>query len=317
MDNSNMTYRIVYFSGTGGTRRAAELFERALLSRDLQVVKSELSVANSDQIVESKTSVNINTAAIAAADSAAPSPETLVLFFPVYSFNEPTPVAEWVERLPTDLSPQNKKQAVVISISGGGDIPSNSACRARVIRKLEKKGYDVFYEYMLPMPNNAISAYDIYLSARLLQVLPENIEAIAEEIVAGKRRRVSPQLFGKILAPIANMEKKFEKSFGRNLQTNDNCNGCGWCAENCPRGNIVMQNDRPVFDSKCVICLRCVYGCPRHAIVPKLGKSLVIKEGFDLHLIEMAMREEPEITATCTVPGGSAFAGIRKYLGVE
>lgn len=100
-------------------------------------------------------------------------------------------------------------------------------CRARVIRKLEKKGYDVFYEYMLPMPNNAISAYDIYLSARLLQVLPEKIEAIAEEIVAGKRRRVSPQLFGKILAPIANMEKKFEKSFGRNLQTNDNCNGCG------------------------------------------------------------------------------------------
>ena len=218
-----------------------KLFERALQSRDLQVVKSELSVVNYSQIVESKTSVNINTAAIAAADSAAPSPETLVLFFPVYSFNEPTPVAEWFERLPTVLSHQGIKQAVVISISGGGEVPSNSACRSRVIKKLEKRGYGVFYEYMLPMPNNAISAYDIYLSARLLQVLPEKIEAIAEEIVAGKRRRVRPQLFGKILAPIANMEKKFEKSFGRNLQTNN----------------------------------------------------------------------------TCTVPGGSAFAGIRKYLGVE
>lgn len=170
---------------------------------------------------------------------------------------------------------------------------------------------------MLPMPNNAFSAYDTYLSARLLQVLPDKIQNIADEIIEGTRRRVSPRLFGKILAPIANMEKKFEKSFGRNLQANDNCNGCGWCADNCPRSNIVMQDDRPVFDSKCVICLRCVYGCPRQAIVPKLAKSLVIKEGFDLHMIEKTMREQPEKTAACPVPGGSAYAGIRKYLGVE
>lgn len=103
MDNSNMTYQIVYFSGTGGTRRAAEAH------------------ANAD---------------ITTANSASSSPETLVLFFPVYSFNEPTPIAEWVERLPAVLSHQGKKQALVISISGGGEVPSNSACRSRVISRI-------------------------------------------------------------------------------------------------------------------------------------------------------------------------------------
>src|SRR5690554_4877600 len=127
MGNSK-TYRIVFFSGTGGTRRAAELFERALLSRDLQVVITELV---------SRVDVD----AYLTTDFAAADSETLVLFFPVYSFNEPTPVAEWVECLPAVLSTQAQKQAALISISGGGDIPSNSACRSRVIKKLETKGY--------------------------------------------------------------------------------------------------------------------------------------------------------------------------------
>lgn len=300
--NNSKVYRLVFFSGTGGTRRAVDNFEQALFDRGLQVIKTELKAS----FFESNDNV------FSVADS-----EMLVLFYPVYSFNESTPAAEWLKRLPVLSDKQFKLKAAVISVSGGGEIASNSACRHRVIKKLEKKGFDVFYENMLIMPNNAFSAYDDYLSARLLQVLPDKTAKIAEEIVLDTRRRIKPLVSGKLIAAFGNMEKKFEKIFGKNLRADDNCNSCGWCADNCPRGNIVMRGERPSFDSKCVICLRCVYGCPKRAISPKFGKSLVIKEGYDLKAVEKTLREQPEKTANCPVPGGSSYAGIRKYLGTE
>ena len=44
------------------------------------------------------------------------------------------------------------------------------------------------------------------------------------------------------------------------------CIGCGQCARLCPRGNIRMENGRPVFGTDCVQCLGCLQYCPKGAI---------------------------------------------------
>jgi NAD-dependent dihydropyrimidine dehydrogenase PreA subunit len=42
------------------------------------------------------------------------------------------------------------------------------------------------------------------------------------------------------------------------------CIRCGWCARECPVGNLTLQPD-PVLGTHCIRCYRCVTGCPQQA----------------------------------------------------
>ena len=48
-------------------------------------------------------------------------------------------------------------------------------------------------------------------------------------------------------------------------QGNDNCGGCGTCAESCPVKAIDKANPRSTDKEICISCMRCVSVCPRHA----------------------------------------------------
>lgn len=50
---------------------------------------------------------------------------------------------------------------------------------------------------------------------------------------------------------------------------NNNCNGCGICAEHCPVSAIKMKgkkNPRPFWQYNCESCMRCAAFCPQNAI---------------------------------------------------
>ena len=46
---------------------------------------------------------------------------------------------------------------------------------------------------------------------------------------------------------------------------NENCGGCGICAERCPAGAIDPKSPRETDKDKCISCMRCVQLCPSHA----------------------------------------------------
>ncbi len=282
------TVHLVYFTGTGGTARVAESFEKAFSVYKVEVCKTKL---------EAKEYMEINA-------------DLLVLFFPVYAFNAPAPIDEWITRAPAG----NGRAAAVISVSGGGEISPNTACRADVIKQLAGKGYDVCYESMFVMPSNFIISYSDSLSAMLLRILPHKSERVVADILSGKRNRTKPYFIDRFLSKIGFIEKYYGKTFGKKLKVNDKCVGCLWCADHCPRSNITMQDEQPTFGNRCVICLCCVYGCPQKAIVPGTGKFIVIKNGYDLKGVESRTNQLTEFPPLSKITNGFLLKGVRAYL---
>ena len=259
---------VVYFSGTGGTEKVA-----------LQLVEQ---LENID--------IEVNLACIGR-DFNIVIEDMLILLVPVHAFDVPYPVYSFIK----ELSMQNKP-AVVISVSGGGEVSPNLACRHKVIKKLSKKGFDVVYENMIIMPSNiAIKTPDAII-IKLLEILPFKMTRIVDDLKNNVVRRRKPPISNLILAVVGNFEKVGARLFGKMLRSNKKCTSCGWCSHNCPTNNITMKDGKPKFGYNCSLCMKCMYGCPNNAIAPVIGKFAIIKGGYKLNDYDnnMIMFDEDE-----------------------
>jgi len=286
--------QIVYFSGTGGTARVSSQFEKSLMSNGVEVQKVALDLQETDYYTLS-TSVQ--------------SDDLLILIFAVHALDAPEPVYDWLHNIPDG----NGQSVAVISVSGGGEIWPNTACRAGCIKLFEKKGYKVFYERMIVMPSNILIATKEQLAIRLLQVLPSKAENCVSEILSGVRRRKRSPITSRIMSAIFKYEKKGAKKFPKYFRVGETCTGCGWCTKNCPRKNIELINFRPSFGGQCVACLRCIYGCPSKAIHTRRYSFITIKEGYNLDELEKRMRDIA-LEPIEKVKTGILFIGVRDYL---
>jgi ferredoxin len=166
---------------------------------------------------------------------------------------------------------------------------------------------------MLVMPSNVLVQTKEQLAVRLLRILPQKVEHSVEEILSGVRRRKKPPLTKGFLNAFSRLEKKESRKFSKNFRAHDSCTGCGWCAKNCPRKNIEIQNGRPVFGERCVICLRCFYGCPLKSIYLKKNGWMTVKDGFSLDNLEKRM-DNISLLPLEEVKAGIGFMGVTKYL---
>ncbi len=297
MDTKNALYKIVYFSGTGGTALAAACFEDILKNEGCRVSSYRIGRDTDRDLSEGH--------------------DFLLLLFPVHAFNAPEPVYRWIEKQPAVRG----KKAAVISVSGGGEMFPNKASRLSSIRMLEKKGYRVVYESMLVMPPNCMTPVKPIVAKMLLDVLPEKVRDIVKELLEGKIVRSRLSTADRIASRLGEMEKPSAKIWGRCIQSTDACTSCGWCSANCPAGNIKMSNGKPRFGRKCSMCLGCIYGCPEQALIPGIGKFMVLKEGYDINKMQLPApsgRLEKSKTAVLKTikkeAKGIWWLGLRKYL---
>jgi len=285
--------KLVYYSGTGSTENVTDLFRENLINRGKQVKVEKISSKN-----DISSDFNLN------------DHDFLILFFPVHACNAPEAVYKWIK----NLKDENNISTIVISVSGGGEISPNTACRVSVIKMLEDKKCNVFYEKMIVMPSNWIIPTKYPLSKMLLEILPQKIKKILDDVEKGVIRRTKPIFIDKIFSRIGELEKTSTKYFGKHIKVKKDCNLCGLCYENCPSDNIRLVNKKLKFDSKCHLCLGCIYGCPKKALKPSRFKFIIIKEGYNIK--KMDKMDSVEITEENVrkVAKGYLWKGVREYL---
>ncbi len=295
---------IVYYTGTGSTGIVAEHALNNLMERGIEAEAFRLTHSSKDKLSE-----------------LAHSYDGLILLYAVHAFNAPEPVYEWLDRLES----VSAKPAMVISVSGGGEMVSNTACRVTEIKKLASKGYKVTTEAMAAMPNNWMSPNPDIVSRALLAIIPQKVASWIDAFLAGQPTEVMPvKTIDRMITKVGTLEKHGGHLFGKNIKVGSTCNGCGWCVKNCPAGNIAFQElseeQMPIFGKVCHFCLGCVYGCPQKALTPGKLKFAVIKSGYSINGIKI--KEALDLNDPATLNqlnealGSSGWLGVKRYLGL-
>ena len=281
---------LAYFSGTGGTKIIADAFAASFSRRGREVTVVEISGRKGPE------------------PKWAEGTDLLMVLSPVYAFRLVSLVERWVERLPKT----KQSLGAVISVSGGGEVSPNTACRVHCKNLLRNKGYRLIWEDMLVMPSNFAVQAERSINLSLMRALPGKVERIVEGILSGGERLTRPQVQDRLFAVLGRGEHVGARLFGASIRASKDCNLCGLCVENCPAGNIRCQDGRLKFGFRCIMCMKCIYRCPHHALAPRLGKFVVLKDGYDLHKlkVEGETLQEPEL-----LPEKSrAWQGVIDYL---
>ena len=232
------------FTGTGNTRRVC-----GMLAEELQNigVNAEVNLIRAGQTL--------------------PDPEeydAVVAAFPVHGFNAPTAMLDFLKGLPV-CAVGEEKPAWILRVSGE-PLGLNHAAGILPKRILSARGYVVKGEFAYVMPYNIIFRHSDGMAARMLRAAKLLAYKDAQTILQGEGKLYFNGPFRRLVSFICRIEHTAMPIMGKCFRTAENCTGCGACAKLCPRGNISIENGKPVFHKSCVGCMACAFGCPQDAV---------------------------------------------------
>lgn len=259
MENSSKfkNIQIIFFSGTGGTKKVSEELRDRFIKNEIDVELIE--VFKPFKFVEKKY-------------------DLLIVLFPVYAFNAPYLFLDYIKNLPNSYN----SKAAVISISGGGEVFPNLACRNETIHILEKKNHNVFYENMVKMPSNFFAESSLEEIKEITSRFSDNVDEIFTDVSSGKFKRMKISFIDLIISKICKIEVIGGKIIGKHIKVSKKCIMCKKCQNSCPTGNIEIDDSGFKFNNNCVLCMKCFYGCPVNAIKPLMANKILLKNGYKI-----------------------------------
>lgn len=255
---------IFYFSGTGNSKWAAKSLAGLLHEKtaDISVLNFE-SDGNKKFIEEIAQGIK--------------NDEYLGFVFPVYAWGAPEIVIDFAKKLKKFLENANNLRDAADNLEKKTFTFALATCgeEAGYTLKNFSKIIPLKSSYSLVMPNNYVVGSDLEDEETVVSMLKQaqkDISLMAEELGTKKEvYRVHEGSAAGLKSGLVNFGfNKFARST-KSFYTTDACTGCGLCAKNCPTHTIIMENNRPVWGSKCYQCLKCINRCPAAAI--QYGKA--------------------------------------------
>lgn len=246
-----MKVLIIYFSGTGNTRKVAEKYVDcfAELGHTAEVVSVDGLPRNKTLTDEFLTLLN--------------NADIVGFGYPVHAFNAPSVMLKLAKFLPK----QPKAKRAFIFNTSGEPLKLNNISSLKLRSMLRRRKFAVFSEYHYCMPYNIIfrhtdeMAYKMWNTAELL--IPLDVQ----QIVDGTPHVLKRVFFGSFIAWVMRCEHWGVRLNGTRYKVGENCVHCQKCINICPTHNItVKKNGQLKFGGNCLMCMRCAQLCPKNAI---------------------------------------------------
>jgi len=250
----------IYFSGTGNSRYAVELF---------------CNEYNKDAKVFSIEDANVT--------RAVKEDDLLVFAYPVQYSTVPKILRDFIN----DNNELWKKKRIFIIATMGLFSGDGAGLLGRI---LQRKGAEILGGLHLKMPDSIgdVKALKRPLekNRELVKKSEDKIKKTVQLLKAGK----PPQEGIGILYRMAGFfgQRLYfghkTKNYSDKLQVDrDKCIGCGKCEKLCPMNNIKIIDKKVVQNNRCTMCYRCINNCPKQALT-LLGKTVVEQSVIEKYL---------------------------------
>lgn len=231
---------IVYFSGTGNSRFAAEYLAKQL--------NDELLDAGRRMKAGEKDTLH--------------SDRPWVFVAPIYAWRMANVLSEYIRSAQLTGS----KDAYFV-LTCGGEIGNAGQYAAQLCEEISLN-YKGVLEVV--MPENYIAMFNApgeeasrAIVAKAKPVLEQGGELIRQgkDLPAPKVGLLDKLKSGSINEGFYKFYVKADAFFAT-----DACTGCGVCVEACPLNNIRLNDGKPGWGKHCTHCMACICGCPTEAI---------------------------------------------------
>lgn len=195
--------------------------------------------------------------------------ERLGFIFPIYSWQPPRLVIEFVNQLHFATRPNYVWMAATCGDNGG--------YADQVFQKLLKEcGLPLHADFCFVMPNTYINMSFMNidkpeLAQHKIEQAKVHLTTVAKTIAHNEqahemRRGIFPKF------KTYTIGKNFYRWVSDEpFSSNNACISCGLCTTVCPLQNISLENGRPRWHGHCTNCDACYHHCPQHAI--QFGKA--------------------------------------------
>lgn len=231
---------IVYFTGTGNSRYAAQYLAHAL----------------GDEIADSFDYIRRGSAA------ALESERPWIFVCPAYAWRIPRVFDDFLGR----SSFQGSRKAYFV-MSCGDDIGD---AQTHLRRRCRSWGLEFMGVAKVVMPENYLAMFPVP-TAKQSAVIRRTAHWALEKIAAAIREG-RPLPMSKVGLPALVKTWLVNSPFytfcvkAKAFRTDDKCIGCGECVRRCPLGNVELINGKPHWGSRCTHCMACICYCPTEAI---------------------------------------------------